>query len=89
MSKRSKRGKKKPQRKPKSELSKVKPITGKNFGPEQLKEQSNKKLLVTALALSKKSKNKRYPKKQRESMRVVAAYITQLLQERMALPAGV
>lgn len=92
MSKRSKKrkSKKRPLGKSRSraELSKVEPIKGNNFSPEQLKKYSNKKLLVTAMLFNKKSQNKRYPKKQRESMRTVAAYITQILQDRMALPAG-
>ena len=92
MSKRSRQAKKKPLKKPvKAEFSNVKPIKGNNFHPEQLKQHSNKKLLVTALTFAKKSKNKVYSKEQRRNMRVVAQYIIQILQERgvQASPAGV
>ncbi len=72
---------------PKSQYENEKPIDKADLIVEKLPLFSTPKLLVTALALKKKSENILYNKRERESMLVIARYIAQILQDRLAQTA--
>lgn len=70
-----------------SELSGIKPIPAEDLTFEKMHLYNNKRLLVTALALNKKSKKEKNPEVS-AAMNVLAKGISEILQGRMNIAAG-